>query len=283
MLLVSKGFSKDFVSFFLRTTLVLFPLLVVFTKDTPLEGFSSGCLRLMFTLAGSDEEVVLIYYSKDNGVEHKRNMMSEDTESVPCKWSDDIEKVVKHIQCSCSKRRILHMEMAIEYQNKFSSLMMTNIVLGPLAGLISTISLTVETSVTEMTIVSSCLGFLAGTVAAITKFSKYDESSSTHKGASIKFSALEANIKRQLALPESARSKPDEYLTFVDSSYESLVSSAPLTAFIVDDCIDKSSPSDTIIELASNDSDAVKDTPPSTEIVPEPRLEYELNRMFNRK
>ncbi len=210
-------------------------------------------------------------------------MSSEETKSEPCEWSEDIEAVVKHIQCSCSKRRVMHMEMAIEYQNKFSSLMMTNIVLGPLAGLISTISLTVDSSTTEMTIISSCIGFLVGTVAAITKFGKYDESSTTHKGASVKFSALEANIKRQLALPSSARSRPDEYLTFVDSSYESLVSSAPLTSFIVDDCIEQDLPPEIVLDPIPDEPTPEQETSEPVGIKPEPRLEYELNRMFNRK
>ena len=205
-------------------------------------------------------------------------MQSCETKLEPCEWSEEIETVLKHILRSCSRRRVLHMEMAIDYQNKFSTLMLSNIIIGPLAGLISTISLAIDTSVTEMTIISSSLGFLSGTIAAITKFGKYDESSNIHKASSVKFSALEANIKRQLALPNRARSRPDEYLTFVDSSYESLVSSAPLTSFIVEDSIDSEVVHETDIIPVEDSLE-----PKPAELKPEPRLEYELNRMFDRK
>ena len=174
--------------------------------------------------------------------------------------------------------------MAIDYQNKFSALMLANILLGPLAGLISTITLTVDGLVTEMTIVASCIGFITGTIAAITKFGKYDETSTIHKGASIKFSALEANIKRQLTLPTNARSRPDEYLTFIDNSYESLVSSAPLTSFVVDDCVEQQIPTEISIDTTNVADSPRRETQlDQAEVKPEPRLEYELNRMFSRK
>ncbi len=208
-------------------------------------------------------------------------MMSEETgsEKPPCVWSSDIETVVKNIQSSCNKRKIVHMEMAIEYQNKFSSLMMTNIVLGPLAGLLSTITLTVDSINTEITIIASCLGFVAGTIAAITKFGKYDESSATHKGASVKFSALEANIKRQLALPTNARSPPDKYLTFIDNSYEGIVSSAPLASVVIDDH-EEHAPAELKISMTDESPEDSNCDP--TKLKPDPRLEYELDRMFKR-
>ena len=144
-------------------------------------------------------------------------------------WNDNITKAANDMREDCKRHKTLHMQTAITASTRFTTFMIANMVLGPTSGLLSAISLSLfPNGNSYITITLLFLSFVSGILASITKFSKYDEKSSTHKIASIKYSTLEGSIRRQLALASHHRVKASEYLPWIDTKLESLASTSPL-------------------------------------------------------
>jgi len=144
-------------------------------------------------------------------------------------WNHSIEEVVKHIGESSKAYKIMHIKEAQKANEIYNYLMLSGIVLGPMAGIVSAIGSSLNiSSYPSITISQIILGFLSGIFIAILKFGKYDEISSSNKSAAAKYSSLEANVRRQLSLYRSDRITAKDYIEWLETKYEEIVTSAPL-------------------------------------------------------
>ena len=138
----------------------------------------------------------------------------------------------------------------------YSWLMYAGIILGPLSGILSSISTSSvpnsDTSDTNtdtakmdtntniqllspypsyiLPIISSCIAFLSGIIVAVTKYGKFEERSSIHKSSAFKYTSLESNIRLELSLPRKNRAKPVEYSIWVGKKFDELFSTSPLVS-----------------------------------------------------
>lgn len=146
-------------------------------------------------------------------------------------WSSSIEKVVKNIGENCRGYKWMHIRIAKHTKLKYNILMYILMTIGPISGLISTISIVYERrgeGVDTLEIISIVFGVASGILGAWVKFSKLEEKSSSHKGVAAKYSSLESNIRRQLTLQRKERVNAGKYLEWVSRSYEDLFASSPL-------------------------------------------------------
>lgn len=145
-------------------------------------------------------------------------------------WNSKIEKAVKLIEKQCRLYRKMHTEVSIESSERYSSFMLSAIILTPLSGVITTIGSILCNDLQHLyiyNISSTLLSFLSGILVTVIKFNKYDEISYSHKTASSRYISLEENIKRQLILYREDRINANEYLTWLSKSFDELFFSAP--------------------------------------------------------
>jgi hypothetical protein len=106
--------------------------------------------------------------------------------------------------------------------------MYAGIILGPLAGLLSGIGVTINPDPhVTFPIMSAVAAFISGIVVAITKFGRFEEESSHHKIAASKYTSLESNVRRQLSINRANRINAGSYLEWVGKSFDELFSSSP--------------------------------------------------------
>jgi hypothetical protein len=143
------------------------------------------------------------------------------------KWNDKLEHVVVDIGESSRAYKIMHIEVAQNTSKQYSLYMMAGIILGPISGVISAIGIGVGNNI-GLTITSAIFSFLSGIIIAIIKFNKFDEMISANKSAAAKYTSLESNVRRQLAVYRDNRVEAGPYLEWLNTTYETLFSSAPL-------------------------------------------------------
>jgi len=148
----------------------------------------------------------------------------EDFPTITQFWNENIEKTLKDIEDSCSGYKWMNIFAARKNEKKYNFLMYTSIILGPVTGILSTISESSE----NINILVTIFSFLTGIISAITKFSEFGEKSLAYKNISSKYASLETNIKRQISLAKTDRVNPGKYLEWISSSYDELFSSSPL-------------------------------------------------------
>lgn len=149
------------------------------------------------------------------------------------RWNDRLEHVALDIGESSKAFKIMHIEVAQRSARYYSIYMIIGIVIGPLAGVISGIGVAVEDDTAIFSIIATILSFLSGIVVAIIKFNKFDEVITTNKSAAAKYTSLESNVRRQLAVYRNDRIDAGPYIEWLDTSYENLFSSAPLLPMYV--------------------------------------------------
>lgn len=144
-------------------------------------------------------------------------------------WDEVIENNAIIIGEKAKGYKIMHMKASQNVSKIYNILMYSGIILGPLSGLLSGIGATLNPE-TEVTIplISSCIGFISGILVAATKFGKFEQKSSAHKTAASKYTSLESNIRRQLAIPKNARINPLEYMEYIGNSFDELFLASPL-------------------------------------------------------
>jgi hypothetical protein len=144
-------------------------------------------------------------------------------------WDDVIENNAISIGEKAKGYKIMHMKSSRHISKIYNILMYSGIVLGPLSGLLSGIG-TIINPETDITIplIASCVGFVSGILVATTKFGKFEQKSSAHKIAASKYTSLESNIRRQLAIPKKARINPVEYMEYIGNSFDELFLASPL-------------------------------------------------------
>ena len=144
-------------------------------------------------------------------------------------WESPLEEHVIHI-CEKSKRyKELHIKASQKLSMVYNGLMVAGVVLGPLGGLLSGIDAVIQPPENITLAVMSCLvGFLSGTVVAISKFGKFGERSDKHKAAAAEYTRLENTIRRRLVTSPPKKSKGREYLNEVGKTFDQLFADSPL-------------------------------------------------------
>lgn len=158
--------------------------------------------------------------SKDVKITIKNNNIS---------WDNRIENNVKKIGEKSTGYKIMHIKASINVSKTYNFLMYCGIILGPLSALLSGIGISLyPDSEVTFPIISSCVSFLSGIIVAISKFAKLEEKGSSHKLAASKYTSLESNVRRQLALCRDDRIKAGQYLDWVGNSFDELFLASPL-------------------------------------------------------
>jgi hypothetical protein len=149
--------------------------------------------------------------------------------SISVRWNSNIEHDVHVIGEKSKGYKIMHICEARKVTSRYTLLMYSGIILGPLAGLISAIgSITNPDAPITIPLVSSCISFISGIVVAIIKYGKFEEKSSHHKIAASKYTSLESNVRRQLVLNWKDRVSASYYLEYVGSNFDELFLNSPL-------------------------------------------------------
>jgi len=144
-------------------------------------------------------------------------------------WNDKIEKTVHGIGESSKSYKHMHIDYAQRTSKMFSIYTILGILLGPLAGIISTVDASMHPDEDPtFSIVIAILSSLSGVVVAIVKFGNYEELSSAHKNTAAKYTSLESNVRRQLALYRNDRIPAQKYLSWIGKSFDDLFMAAPL-------------------------------------------------------
>lgn len=144
-------------------------------------------------------------------------------------WSHLTEIAAKDIGERSQGYKIMHIKSSYKSKLTYDYIMYTCIILGPLSGLISGIGVTLNPNApTTMPIISSVIAFVSGILIAVTKFGKFEEEASAHKLAASKYTSLESNIRRQLAMSRTTRIDPGQYLEYIGKSYEDIFLASPL-------------------------------------------------------
>lgn len=147
-----------------------------------------------------------------------------ETDKKETKWNDNIENTLKEIGDACIGYKWMNIFAARRNEKKYNYLMYCSIVLGPLAGILSTFSTDNNTTQIFVTIFS----FMSGVFSSIIKFSEFGEKALSYKNVATKYASLETNIRTQLSLAREDRVIPTEYLEWISSAFDDLFSMSPL-------------------------------------------------------
>jgi len=147
-------------------------------------------------------------------------------------WNENLENQVKNIGLCCEKYTWITTYMAKNISFKYNLLMYMAIVIGPIAGILSSFS---EKNA-DITVLVTIFSFINGVLSAVIKFSNFEERSLKLKNIAVKYSSLSGNINRQLSLSPVDRVNSGSYLEWISSYYDQLFSETPL---IGDDYIQK--------------------------------------------
>lgn len=141
-------------------------------------------------------------------------------------WNDKIENVLLKTLNNCKNYKHISLEASKKASFYYNILMYTLIVLSPIAGVLSAFN-TDSNEVKQHMI--TILSFLVGTISTILKFSKLEKKIASYKSLASKYSSLENNISRQLAIDKENRIRPVEYLEWISKNYEELFSITPFS------------------------------------------------------
>ena len=141
-------------------------------------------------------------------------------------WNDKIDKTISEIGDYCMGYKWMHIVLAKKYMTRYNILMLSTISMGPMIGLMGTLS-TVVDSVT-FKILITILGFVSGVTAAVIKYGKFQQKSTSHKTTAARYASLEGNIKRQMSLSRSDRVNAGKYLQWISTSFDDLWAASPL-------------------------------------------------------
>jgi hypothetical protein len=106
--------------------------------------------------------------------------------------------------------------------------MMVAMFLSPLATTLSGLSIIIFPDDTYIfTVTSAMLTLISGVIISYIKFNKIEELGTSHGIAAAKYTTLEKNITRQLALCKADRISSQEYLEWLTTTFDELLISSP--------------------------------------------------------
>ena len=146
-------------------------------------------------------------------------------------WNEKLEETAKELGENSKAYKTMHLDVARYASNVHEGLMYTSIVLGPVAGILTGI-VTAENASDQtpdtLAIIAMVFSFVSGIFVAIVKFGQFDELSLASKQTAAKYTSLEGNVRRQLALYRCNRQDAKRYLEWLTNTYDELYASAPL-------------------------------------------------------
>ena len=144
-------------------------------------------------------------------------------------WNNKSEDVIKQLSENVKSYKIMHLQQAQQSYSFYRKLTITGIIIGPMAGILSAINQVIYPDENPtIPIIEILLGFLSGIIMTIIKFGKYDETMNSNQAVAARYTSLEANIRRQMCLYRENRIPPENYLEWVETKYNEIISSAPL-------------------------------------------------------
>ena len=146
------------------------------------------------------------------------------------KWNKRIEKVIKKVEKQSKNYKDMHEEFAYTLYQKYNNYMLLSIITSPFAGVISVIGMFIftEENAYIVTITSTLLSVVSGIFISMVKFGKFDELSNSHKIAAARYLSLENNIKRQLSLYKNDRISSEQYLNWMTTTFDELITISPI-------------------------------------------------------
>ena len=165
--------------------------------------------------------------SKEPLLTDKDNINAEDLKIL--KWSDVIERNVSSIAQKAIGYKIMHLQSARKSSQIYTVIMYIAIVVGPVSGLLSSIGafLHPETAII-WPLSSTIFAFVSGIIVAVVKFAKWEEDTIAHKQSAAKYTSLESNVRRQLAIPRKGRKNASQYTEWVGHSFDELFHASPI-------------------------------------------------------
>lgn len=168
---------------------------------------------------------------KETGIQDKKVEFTANTSS----WSDKVEMTIKEIGEQSKGFKWMHNEAAKSASFRHDILTYLIMFIGPLAGVLSTVSSpdnqAVNNTITVLSYISGLLGFTI-------RYARYDKKANSHKTVASKYISLEGNIRRQLSLYRDDRVNAGQYLEWTSTSFDNIFSSAPLLPdHIYENCV----------------------------------------------
>ena len=136
-------------------------------------------------------------------------------------WNNASEIAMKNIGSTCVLYKQKHLETARFCNTMHTLLTYLGIILGPLAGLLSALSINDSISI-------SIISFISGLIVSIIKVGRFEKNALLHNSTSSNYTNLEHNIRRQLSLNRNDRIHPKHYLKWIEIKFEEINCSSPL-------------------------------------------------------
>jgi hypothetical protein len=145
-------------------------------------------------------------------------------------WNSGLEFAAKDIGEIAGGYKMMHIAAAQKASRAYMIVMFLGIIIGPITGVLSGVgqALDQNPSPSLIPILVTVMSFLSGVIVSVIKFGKYDEVSTSNKVAAARYTSLEGNVRRQLALYREDRPPARKYLEWLNNSYDELFLSAPL-------------------------------------------------------
>lgn len=136
-------------------------------------------------------------------------------------WNNASEIAMKNIGTMCILYKKKHLESARFCNTMHTILTYLGIILGPLAGLLSALSINNSISI-------SIISFISGLIVSIIKVGRFEKNALLHNSSSSNYTNLEHNIRRQLCLYRKDRINPIQYCEWVSKSFDDIYKSSPV-------------------------------------------------------
>ena len=136
-------------------------------------------------------------------------------------WNTTSEIEMKNIGTMCILYKKKHLESARFCNTMHTILTYLGIILGPLAGLLSALSINDSISI-------SIISFISGLIVSIIKVGRFEKNALLHNSSSSNYTNLEHNIRRQLCLYRKDRINPIQYCEWVSKSFDDIYKSSPV-------------------------------------------------------
>jgi hypothetical protein len=144
-------------------------------------------------------------------------------------WDRIIEQSMKTLAEKCSVYQYIHQQMAFEYQQLHDRLTLAALLLAPLPGFMSALSLNIPTEnyPNVLPVLNTCVSFGGAVCMSVLKMLNLKKNIHEHHDRATKYDALNNNIRRQLAISRSHRVPAGEYYEWVGDYFDNLSKESP--------------------------------------------------------
>lgn len=149
------------------------------------------------------------------------------------KWTENIEKILIEQRNKCAAYRWMHELQSdiLSKRNKFLNIFNILIISFSATSSIVSNNSSLKTDESQwphiLNIIYPVLLYITTVVSAIQHFLNYEKEAEKHRTASIRYTALFNNIKRMLILSDIQRQDVNNYFTWVNKEYDTILASSP--------------------------------------------------------